>query len=301
MASEANLLRAALLFGLVFASWSVMAEVVVEQLDVQQPRGFGYLIGDKFQRVVDLRLRKPYRLDMTSLPVAGRLTHWLAIETPHVDQQDLSHSTQYRLHFTYQVVNISPDEQDISLPEHLLQYGDSKEILKALVPATRIRVSVISDFGHDDLQPDRSPALMPQHYRRMGALVVLWVGALAGLISLRFGFRFGQRRSPFAEASRTLSKHRTRTWDDESYGEALKSVHHAFNATAGKAVFGESLEAFFAHHARYAALDHQIREFFTRSSAHFYAAGSSAQRFAYSPADLVHFVEACCAVESGRT
>ena len=300
MAPHANSLQRVLLLGLILASWSVMAERVVEQLEVQQPRGFGYLIGDKFKRVVDFRLRKPYRLDATSLPVAGRLTHWLAMETPQVEQQDTNHSTQYRIQIIYQLVNISPDEQDISLPEHRLQYGDGKEILQALVPATRIRVSVISDFGHDDLRPDRAPTVMPPHYTRMGALGVILVGALAGLATLRFGFLFGQGRAPFAQARRALTKYRTQGWDDARYGEALKGVHQAFNATAGKTVFGESLEVFFVGNARYAVLDHKIREFFTRSSAYFYAAGSREQRFAYSPAELFNFVEACCEVERGQ-
>jgi len=58
---------------------AVNAETVIEQLDVEQQRTFGYQIGDTFVRTVHFRLRDPYVRLETSLPKAGRWSDGLTL------------------------------------------------------------------------------------------------------------------------------------------------------------------------------------------------------------------------------
>lgn len=284
---------------LLLLSAGVAADPALEQIDVTPPRGFGYLIGDKFTRVVDLRVRKPFRLQTEALPSRGRVTHWLAIDAPDIDEQALQGSTQYRLEFTYQLINISPAVKDIALPQQVLQFTDGTATEQTFVPPGRVRVGVITDFAQADVRPDRPPANLPKPAARLMAWSALLLAAVAGLASLRWGFSLGQPRRPFALARRRLGRQRGQAWTEATYVAALREVHRAFNSTAGRTVFGESLAVLFEQAPRYAALARDIETFFARSRAWFFSEHGDVPRFEYSGAELAAFVARCADVERG--
>jgi len=276
------------------------AEIVVEQLDIRQPRSFGYQIGDKFERSISLQLRKPYRLNMDSLPPKGRLTLWLAIQASQVDQEVLTASTRYDIRLTYQVVNIEPEVRNIALPHHDLLYSDGSETLKVLIPATRVSVSILRDPGREDLQADQKPWLLPQRYLRSALFGALFICSLAGLAYLHWGLPFLTKKRPFEGVYRSLRKssHR-RPWDDDGYREVLQNIHSAFNETAGKTVFTESLDQFFKDHDQFAPLRQSIDEYFTHSRQYFFADTTDEQEFLYSHSELVFFIQGCRDIERG--
>ncbi len=274
-------------------------ERVIDLLDIQQPRTFGYQIGDKFHRTIELQLRAPYRLARKSLPTAGRLTEWLASETPEVVEHTVAQATRYHIDLTYQVVNISPDETDIAVPHLDLLYSDGRETLKALVPATRITVTVLRRSDQQTLQPDQVP--LPIVTRRWplalyGSIVMV---ALSGLAWLQWGLPSRSHARPFRVACRQLRQLRGREWDEDSYHKALQAIHEAFNATAGKTLFADRLTAFFAEHRKFAALQRPISDFFMHSRQFFFNADGAAPALYYSQAELLAFAERCCDVECG--
>ncbi len=285
--------------GLVLAPYTLVAEIAVERLDIDQPRLFGYRIGDKFERSIVLRLRKPYQLKTDSLPESGRLTEWLAIESPRIDQKNMAGATEYHIQLTYQIVNINPEVRDIAIPHQDLLYIAGSETSAVLVPATRVNVSVLRDPTKKDLQPDRAPLLLQQRYFTMAVFGTLLLCALIGLVALYWGLPFVSKDHPFAEAYRSLRKLRRRTWDDDSYRESLQNVHRAFNETTGKTVFAEGLGGFFNDHRQYAPLELSIEDYFARSRKYFFEGAEDDQSTRYSLAELLALVRSCRKVERG--
>ena len=269
----------------------------VAGLEVRAPRAFGYLIGDRFERDIKLSLNAPYRLQRDSLPRAGRLTPWLALEPPRVDEQRAGATTATRIRLRYQLVSVSPEFTDIALPEVLLKLSDGTQTQQLLIPASRLRVGTITDFDGTDLKPAQPPAPLPAPRGRVAAWAALLLAALAGLAWQRWRADPTRGHRPFAALTRRLASRHGGVWQEDTYADALRAIHRAFDTTAGHTVFGESLDGFLADHARFEPLAADIHEFFRRSNAHFYRDLGETPGAAYSRDELRVFVGACAAAE----
>ncbi len=290
-------LARAIVLGLLVWSSVVAAEVVVERLAIQQPRTFGYQIGDKFARTISLRLRKPYHLTADALPAPGRLTEWLAIEAPQVVQKNGSAATQYEIRLTYQLVNINPRLLDLAVPPHLLRYTDGQETLKVLIPATRISASLLHQGTDGDLQPDRQPWPLRFPVRKPILLGSLFLSSLLGVAYLYWGAPLLTEPRPFMAASRKIRRARQQPGANHPR-EALQIIHQAFNETAGKTVFADTLGDFFESHAQFSPARQPITDFFLRSRKVFYAEemGGDEQE---SLREITAFVQRCSDLERG--
>jgi mxaA protein len=289
--------RLALCAWLVLMPAQTLAQSAIDTLDVTAPRAFGWRIGDVFERLIVLRLHSPYRLVGDSLPSAGRHTPWLALARPDIDEDAAGATTTYRIRMRYQLVNISPDFPDIALPEVMLRMSNGKETQQALIPASRLRVGTITDFTGHDRRPPQAPAPLPPAPWRQGWWGALLFVALAGLAWLQWGSAFGVGARPFAQLKRRLGGAGDTAWSGDAYDETLRAIHHAFNTTAGRAVFGETLDDFLVDAPRFVAASADIREFFRRSSGHFYRGAADVP--VYSRAELARFVSACADLERG--
>jgi len=275
-------------------------ERIIEQLDIEQPRSFGYHIGDRFSRVVQLALRQPYTLHGEALPTAGRFSEWLALETPRVTSERHADITRYEIRFDYQVVNVGSEAASIAVPHHELVYSNGRETLKALIPATRVKIAPLRDSADTRLQEDQAPARL--HFDA----TVLWSCAatltlcVLALAILEGGLPAWRRARPFAVARRAVRAARRRGWREEDYDLALRAVHRAFNETAGRTVFADTLRDFFTEHAPFMALSTPVTEFYVRSRSYFYAADGDAPAPRYTARELATLVRRCHAIERGR-
>jgi len=280
-------------------AWPASGAINVERLDVQQPRSFGYQIGDRFERIIDLQLRKPLQLDPESLPAAGRLTVWLATAPPEVTQETTATSTLYHIRIVYQVVNIDAERTDIAVPHIDLRYTDGDETLKTLVPASRVNVSVLGNHRRGDLQPDEAPSLLP---RRYSALLVYGAALAACLIALAYlywGLPFSSASHPFGDAYRAIRTHRREAVGGERYHEVLQGIHSAFNRTAGKTVFAEKLDEFFTDHGQFEPMREPITDYFAYSRTVFFEDAASGEHAAYTVSDLEDLIRRCHDIERG--
>lgn len=276
---------------------AALAETVTERLVIEQPRAFGYLLGDKFRRVVQLDLRQPYRLVTDSLPKAGRFTDWLVLETPQVAVESDAEVTRYRLEFTYQILNVSAEFNNIAVPHHNLVYANDEETLHALVPATRVLVSPVAIGASSALQPAHAPKVQPLDRRRGLFAGTLLLSALGVLAYAQWGWAPFSSARPFSAASRQAG--RLGNADDAHYSAVLQAVHLAFNRTAGRTVFAESLDDFFLEHSRFVAAREPIERYFAHSRQFFYANDSAAGEVGYSVDDLKHLLRHLGDIERG--
>lgn len=289
--------RVALCGLLLLASSPAWSLSPIETLDYTTPRAFGWRIGDRFERDILLRLHAPFRLVPDSLPPAGRHTHWLALTRPPIEERSTGGITEYRVRLRYQVVNVTPDVPDVTLPAVTLRMEGEGETQQALIRASRLRIGAITDFSGSDLRPAQPPAPLTARSGNLIAWCTLLGASLLGLAWLRWGNALAGGARPFARLQRRLARAPQATWTEEAYGEALRAVHRAFNATAGRTLFGDNLDGFFTDTPRFAALDADIRDFFRRSNAHFFRDADAVP--AYTHTELLRLVAACAERERG--
>jgi mxaA protein len=297
--TTARLLKKPWSFAFLLAPWLAMAQVNVQRLDIEQPRSFGYQIGDKFERFIFLQLRKPLELHLSSLPASGRISDWLTFEEPIIARNEFTTSTQYEIQLTYQIVNIDPAIQDIAVPHHDFLYGDGEKVFKALIPATRVNASVVRASTTTDIRPDAHPTLLPQDYFNSALFGALLITSLFALTHLHFGSPSSGYVRPFRRAHRSLVKLQRQPWNDENYRHALQDIHQAFNEITGKIVFVEMLDELFDSHPEFVPIRQAISDFFVHSQDHFFHAHNDAKTFHYSCGDLTKLAQNCHDIERG--
>ena len=273
-------------------------DVVVKRLDIRQPRTYGYQIGDKFERLITFLVHEPYVLDTEALPEPGKLNTWLAIEAPDIEQNAMGSYTRMQLRLVYQVTNVETGVAQIPVPHHDLVFTDGTDQVKVLVPAIRIELNTITDPRSTDLQADEPPQALTQRYDLIVLCAAVLLLALAGLGWRYYGVTLSDKKQPFTSAWRRWRR-RLGSADEETTVAALRDIHRAFNDTAGRTVFAETLDEFFREHAQFAPLRQAVNDYFNYSRAVFFAAGDNAAVTQYSPAELVEFLRACSDAERG--
>ena len=299
-----KLSKALVFSGFLFLALSTSANIRIERLDIQQPRSFGYQIGDKLQRVINLDLRSPYELDVHSLPKSGKLNQWLSVDKPEIVVREKSGSTQYTITLTYQIININSEIDDIPLPSHNVLYKDSDndndgKSFTALIPPSRLGISMLTDKTKKNIQPARPPVLLPQSTGNMYLLAAFLCCVLVGFAYFKWGLEFFTKNHPFAKACKALKNIPLHHVNDDQYRLALEITHRAFNETAGKTVFVEKLDEFFAEHSRFSSLQSSVEEYFMFSRKYFFEGFENNEETGYLISDLHTLVHQCAEIERG--
>lgn len=269
--------HALLLLGLLVAPLAGRTQAILAN-ETLETRTFGYVIGDRIRRETHLRLSEDYRLDVAGLPHAGRLNRWLELAEPEVRTGRDSHN--YRLIFTYQIVNAPLKPEAVVIPQQDLRILASTDgdtgALTTLVPALEIGVvpmSVTQRVSAQALQQDRPP--MPvalevlRHRLAWSATALLTLLLLAawqrGIMAL-----VARRKLPFARAVRELRRVQATPELPARDAAGLKVVHAAINRTAGRAVFTRDVDDFLATHPQFAAARDDFERMFAASSGIFF-------------------------------
>ncbi|MGR8918793.1 MAG: hypothetical protein ACU85V_04170 [Gammaproteobacteria bacterium] len=265
----------------------------VDELRVEQPRGFGFQLGDQLERRVSLRLRHPYQLVLESLPSPGRLNRWIAFHSYEVETDTTAGSDFHEITLRYQVVNVEPSVTDAGVPGHQLQVKNGDEVLTFLVPASRTTITPFGEAVSRELAADIAPAMLPagrRDWMLYGAMLIVSSTAFSWL---HFGWFQRKTANPFARAYRRLRQYEHDPLPDEEYSRALRSLHEAFNLTAGHTLFPEQLAEFFTNHPRFARIEREILGYFARSNAYFFA--GSPERLSLD--ELIVFARRCRDIE----
>lgn len=245
-------------------------------LEITQPRPFGYGIGDVVEQ--QIRVNTNARLVDKSMPRIGRANAWVARRMAVIAKGDKT----YLIRMRYQVVNVPAHLETVELPQADLVFDEDGHAITKTIPSWPVSIGPIVSLDPanppilDDLRPDTPPAMIDigPIERRIAASSTFLLGAALCLLGLRFHGRLqpGNRR-PFGEARRTL-KRMSHGPDRDTIRMAMRVLHQAFNATAGKLVLGENLDAFFSAHPRYVLERNEVERFFTASGRMFFAASS---------------------------
>jgi mxaA protein len=237
---------------------------------VQQPRAFGYVLGDIItQRVlleIDGKRFEP------KMPATQRVGIWLERRAARFESAD---DGRRWLLIDYQLITSPRILTTINVPPLLLvaAQGDAK----LLVPTWSISISpltphsVFDATGLGELRPDRQAALIAT--APMRRQLWLWLIALAATLAAwlaRAKWRnwLAEMNQPFARAWHEIQQL------DATSPQAWQTLHRAFDRTAGRVMHIESLSLLFDRAPHLQPLRPQIEEFFTASSERFFGSGT---------------------------
>ena len=264
--------------GLLLAALLAGAGAQAQQRDavVEQPRPFGYTVGD----LATQRVLLPEGFAPSALPEPARASAWLERRAALVER---SQDGRQWLALEYQVVNAPRTLATVTVPAWQLAGPAGVPALR--IPAATITVGPLTAPAASgqalQLRPDRpAPFIDAAGLRRR---LWTWLGALAASLAAWLAYTGwnawrASRTLPFARAWRELRG------QAQAPLAAHVALHHAFDRTAGRVVHAGTLPALFERAPHLQALQPQIERFYAQSGALFFGGGLPAD--AVSPRSL---------------
>ncbi len=260
---------------LILGAWARVAPAAAplpEPAVVEQPRAFGYQLGDRLHQRVLLDT-EDRAFAPGELPPPERANVWFERQALIVERDP---DGRRWLRADYQLVNSPPRLRIVTLPGWVIPAADGGPGLQVAdwpVSAAPLgRETPFSESGLGELRPDRLPAVpaaAPLTARRDRALLAL----LAVLAAWGAWWLWRQRRDratlPFARAAGEL---RQLAADDPAAWQAL---HRAFDAAAGRVIDAATLPSLFDRRPELRSLSGQIEQFYAASAARFFAGRDS--------------------------
>lgn len=246
-------------------------EPALPEAEVQQPRAFGYMLGDVItQRVLLASKTKPFEL--AKMPAAQRVGMWLERRASRVESA--ADGARWLI-VEYQVINAPRILTTITVPPLLLE--SPQPDAKLLVPEWSVSVSPLTpstafdSAGLGKLRPDRQAALIET--APIKRQVWIWLVAVAATAAAWIGWTLWRNRlaalnQPFARAWYEMRRL------DEASPHAWQTLHRAFDRTAGRVMHTDALPLLFEQAPYLQPLRARIEEFFAASSERFFGAGA---------------------------
>jgi mxaA protein len=240
---------------------------------VEQPRAFGYVIGDIATQRILLELNgRPFTPE--SLPTPGRASIWFE---RHAVRTETDARGRRWLAIDYQLMNAPKSVALASLPALKLNSRTVGESLQ--VAAWPLSVSPVTAekpvarAGLGTLRPDRSTIPTPLLFTQR-ALTLSVVALFAVLATWFIWWRWRNWRAtssqPFAIASREIRKL------DDAAPEAWYALHRAFDGTAGRAIRAETLPLLFEKAPQLRPFEGLIEQFYAQSALRFFSGQATA-------------------------
>jgi mxaA protein len=241
---------------------------------VEQPRPFGYVVGDLLTQRVLLQ-SEGHEFQPAALPRTERVGVWLerrAVKT------EVNADGRRWLAVDYQLINAPQALTTISLPAWELKPKSGATALRIgewpiSVTALSPRIA-FAKGGLTELRPDRPASLIATEPFQRG--IRIWSAAFILTLASWLGWLLWRdwravRKQPFARALREIRR------VDAAEPEAWQALHRAFDRTAGQVTQTATLPALFQRAPHLQSLRPQIEQFFEQSSELFFGKGLSAR------------------------
>lgn len=252
------------------------ADAGIRMLRMEEPRNFGYFVGDTFERRAELFVDGDDTLLPASLPNVGSLTYWLDLLRVDVQERHADGDRFYRITLVYQNFYVPLDAHKMTVPEWpLLVGGNTAPIPAFTFTAAPIRELFPEKSGETVgtfLQPDAQPlpismGWLPTALGSSGAVTLL---ALLLLTRHHSWWPFGRRPDrPFAQAARAIASLQGAD-ANVAYRDALIALHRAFDATDRRRVLVADVGDFIGRHPEFTTYRIRIEDFFRSSRGVFF-------------------------------
>jgi mxaA protein len=237
---------------------------------IQQPRPFGYVLGDVLTQRVLLQAGGHY-FDPIQLPPVERVGLWLSRRSSSITRDD---SGRRWLVIDYQLINAPQQLTTVDLPTLTLGSKTGNETL--LVPAWPISVAPLTPRvafakgGLQDLRPDHPAPALPTTglWRQFEIWLSAWgFVVVAWLLWWLVRYIRTAANQPFARALREI---RNSVPDSPQTWLAL---HRAFDATADRSLQLNTLPALFKRAPYFEPQRAEIERFYVESTRRFFGGG----------------------------
>ena len=274
----------------------------------QEPRAFGYQVGDVLSRSVTLHVPDGLVLDESSLPLPGARGKALELRGVARASHGEPGGRRIELALDYQVFLSPPEVRTLEMPTFTLRFK-GRPLEQALridawpvTVAPLVPVEVSPRRGLGELQPDTPAPRIDTRAARLRLLVY------AGVLGLLLAYLaqvylvmpwWWRAQRPFTQAWRALGRMPpggSEVQRRAAFQGLLQRLHEAFNLTAGEIVFEPGIDRFIAAQPRFQPLRDDIVSFFRQSRREFFASSE--------PADadrswLIGFCRRCRDAERG--
>jgi len=282
-------------------------------VEADQPRAFGYTVGDRVERRVTVRASAGLTLDEATLPDVGR--QGKALELRELQRQvfrEAGGGQRHEMRFVYQVFLAPAATRTLEMPPVVLRFRaaatnpaarseDARIDAWPLTVSPLVPVEVSPRRGLGEWQADAAPPLIdtaPARKRLLVCAVVL-VGLLGYLLAVFVLLPWlGRQSRPFERAWRAV-RATPAAASEAQRRTALREVHSALNQTAGQVLFAGGVDDFIARHPRYAPLREELLGFFARSQQAFFAQPAAGGDAAALGPWLLAFCRRCRDIERG--
>lgn len=288
----------------------MLGRVVPAQADdvrarVIPERSFGYFVGDLIRARVEIRAPADMTLSRPSLPHPGPLTTAFELRSVDTEEADVSGGKLWSIGLTYQNFYVALDVRDLTVPGFALDLSGPNGTRPVDVPAWRVRVAPLREISpeqkesaRDYLRPDIVPRRIDDRSAEHAALAFAGAAVL-GLVGVardRAWPPFHRRRARiFAALARRLAAEARRPPGDETFRDALRSLHRAVDASHGRNLLPGDLVEFLRARPEFAPLRPSFERFFAASDRAFFAEGGATADFGM--AELARFAAALAARE----
>ena len=302
-ASKVRVIEVWLFFTLLLTSLVAVSEPSLYQIHIQNPnKNVNYIVGDKFSRVIELKVKTPYKIALSSLPSKGLSVKGLELNEVRLTEKQFIDSTNYKLQLDYQVFSSSPFVKKIGLPAQTIKIAHISKSTNITIPAWFFRVSPIATHNEtyieQDMSPYRSPLLVSTGNVKTMLAVFLGMSLLGvlGLVYINADKSwFPGMGGPFSASHRHITK---LDENKQNLQKAVASIHQAFNKTFGENLFEYELEHFFHMHPTFTGIKVEIIKFFSFSNEVLFESDTQS----YQPTSffyLLTFCEQCRHCERG--
>jgi mxaA protein len=239
----------------------------------EQPRSFGYVLGDVMTQRVLLRVgSRPF--EPPALPPLERTGAWLTRRAAAIETDGAGNRW---LVLEYQVINAPQSLVAITLPALTLTSRTSGGAVLSVAawPVSVAPLTPRSAFAQgalQPLQPDRQPSLLPTAPLQRTLSVSLAALAFVAFAWLGWWLWRNHRdacQMPFARAWHVLKRFDPAQVDHDS--DAWRQVHRALNDAAGQALHPGTLDALFVRAPYLEPMRAQLERFYAHSGERFYA------------------------------
>ena len=241
------------------------------EIRLEAPRDYAYVIGDRIEHTLTLRLASGESLDLSALPQPGPINDWLMLRDSR--WEPAPEDETLRLHVTYQIFKGVRTPEQVTGPPLALRLQGREARTVATPEWTFTLAPVIPPDETDETLSLRDPqpplpATSADLIRRLG-LSLLGLGIVGLLWGLRAFLRRRKTR-PFARARWELRGALATRHDLESLRRAARSLHRAFDHTFGETLFPGEIERFCQANPTFAPLDRELAAFFQWSQTLFF-------------------------------
>ena len=246
---------------------------------VQQPRPFGYVLGDTLTQRILLQSASR-NFEPASLPPVERAGLWFARRSSRIELAEDGHRW---LVIDYQLINAPQALMTVSLPPVILKAKTGNDTLAvsewAISIAPLTPRAAFAKGGLQELRPDHPAPMLPT--RALRRQLEVWSGAFA--LTVLIWLAWWSVRSlratanqPFARALRTI----LRSGDDNE--AAWLALHRAFDTTAGRVLQLSNLPALFKQAPQFEPQRAAIEQFYAESSLRFFGPGAGTRSAKWS-------------------